>query len=92
MCCLILRLLDHYVWRHGEHDEGGHHREQGEEDKAQPVQHHRRELPVTLNLRGLVIIPHLVRDHSDLLENEAELSLERSGGESLLEAVWKIWI
>ena len=40
-----------------------------------PVQHHGRELPVGLYLSSLVILPDLVGDHPDLLEDEAQLPL-----------------
>ena len=87
-----LSLLDDDVWGDREHDQGGHDSEEGEEDKAQPVENHCGELPVTLNLRGFVIIPDLVGDHSDLLQDESQFSLQRSGCHSFLKTVWKIWI
>ena len=41
------RSLDDDVRSHGQHGAGGHYGEGGEEEKAQAVQHHRRELPVS---------------------------------------------
>lgn len=52
--------------RRDQEQDGGHHREQGEDDQAQPVQHHGRELPITLSGVRIIVAPNLLSDHSKL--------------------------
>ena len=70
-----LILFDNHVRRHGQDGACRHYGECCEEEETHPVQHHRSELPVSFHCAGLVILPHLVRDHLKLLQDEAELPL-----------------
>jgi len=70
---LLLLLRDDDVRRRHEHGDGGDDSEGREGDQAQPVQHHGRELPVVLDLGRVLVVANLVRDHADLLEDQAEL-------------------
>ena len=56
-----------------EHGHGGHDGEGGVGHQTQPVQHHGSELPVALHRPGLLVVPDLVGDDLDLLQDEAEL-------------------
>ena len=49
-----------------------------------PVYHHGRELPVVLDGAGLLVVPDLVGDHLDLLEDEGELPGDAEVGLALL--------
>lgn len=62
-----------------QHADGGQGREQGEDDKAEPVEHHGTKLPVALDDAGLLLVPDLVGDGPDLLEDEAELAVHGGG-------------
>ena len=63
-----------------EHGDSGHYGEGGVGHQAQPVQHHGRKLPVALHRPTLLIVPDLVGDHLDLLEDETQLPVERMVG------------
>ena len=56
--------------------EVGYQRISEKEETCLPVQHHSRKLPVGLDFTGLVVLPDLVGDHPDLLEDEAQLPLQ----------------
>ena len=58
----------------GKDGDSGDDGEGGEGDEAEPVEHHGRELPVVLDGRRLLIIPDLIRDHSQFFEDQAQLS------------------
>ena len=60
-----------------EHGYCCHYGEGGVCDQAQPVKHHRGKLPVALHSPALLIIPDLVGDHLDLLQDETQLSVKR---------------
>ena len=50
--------------RSGDEEGGsGEHREPGEGDQAEPVEHHGRELPVVLDRGRIFVVPQLVCDH-----------------------------
>ena len=50
--------------RSGDKEGGsGEHREPGEGDQAEPVEHHGRELPVVFYGGGVFVIPQLVCNH-----------------------------
>ena len=51
-----------------EQGRGGEHREAGEGDQAEPVQHHRSELPVVLHRVVLLVSLQLVVEDAQLLE------------------------
>ena len=72
--------LDKDMRGSAEHGDCGHYGEGGVGHQTQPVQHHGRKLPVTLHCPTLLIIPDLVSDHLDLLEDETELPVERMVG------------
>lgn len=74
------RLRDDDVRRREEHRERRDDREQGEYDKAQSVDHHRRELPVARHVGGLVLLPQLVGDEADLLQDEGQLVVGAEAG------------
>ena len=61
------------VRRGAEHGDRGHDGEGGVGHQTQPVQHHGSKLPVTLHRTGLLVVPDLVGDDLDLLQDEAEL-------------------
>ena len=65
-----------------EHGDSGHYGEGGVGHQAQPVQHHGCKLPVALHRPALLIIPDLVSDHLDLLEDETQLPVQRMVGAS----------
>ena len=65
--------------RGGEHGEGRDDREQGEGDQVEPVEHHRRELPVPLYWRRLLVVTNLVRYHFNFFQNEAQFSRNTGG-------------
>ena len=54
---LSLPSLDDEVRRGEEHDHGGHHGVDAQPDQAEPVYHHRRELPVGHRQLLLVLLP-----------------------------------
>ena len=56
-----------------EQGRGGEHREAGEGDQAEPVQHHRRELPVVLHRVVLLVRLQLVGEDAQLLEDHRQL-------------------
>ena len=56
-----------------EQGRGGEHREAGEGDQAEPVQHHRRELPVVLHRVVLLVSLQLVVEDAQLLEDHRQL-------------------
>ena len=60
----------------GKYCKGCDNGEQGEGDQAEPVQHHRSKLPVALHRPGLLVVPDLVGDDLDLLEDETELPVQ----------------
>jgi len=66
-----------------EDSHGGHDREEGEGDEAEPVENHGRELPVVLDCRRILIVADLVGDDPQLLKDQVQLSIdagrERSG-------------
>ena len=72
--------------------DGGHHGEQGEDDQAESVQDHGRELPITLSGRGVVIAPDLLCDHSKLFQYQSEFSDSARGqwGADLILKVRKL--
>ena len=60
--------------RSGDEEGGsGEHREPGEGDQAEPVEHHGRELPVVLDGVVLLVRLQLVRQHPQLLQDHGEL-------------------
>ena len=63
--------------RRAQHGHGGHDGEGGVGHQAEPVQHHGSELPVALHRPGLLVVPDLVGDDLDLLQDEAELPVQR---------------
>ena len=66
-----------------QHRHRGHDGEGGVGDQTQPVQHHGSKLPVALHCSGLLVVPDLVRDDLDLLQDEAEFPVQRVVGDSL---------
>ena len=68
---------------HGQHGARRHDREGREEEEAHPVHHHGGELPVRGHGGGLLVLPHLVRDDLDLLQNEAKFPLQWTQGRRL---------
>lgn len=66
--------------RGAEHCDGGYDCEQCEDDEAEAIDHHGGELPVVGHLRGLVLLPQLVGDHPQLLEDERELPVGAQAG------------
>merc|ERR1719336_3864449 len=68
------------VRRGAEHGDRGHDGEGGVGHQTQPVQHHSSKLPVAFHSSALLIIPDLVRDYLDLLEDEAELPVQGLSG------------
>ena len=64
--------------RGGQDGHSGHYSEQGEYNEAETVQHHGRKLPVILDGRALLVIPDLVRDDLDLLQDQTQLSAIKS--------------
>ena len=56
-----------------EQGRGGEHREAGEGDQAEPVQHHRSELPVVLHRVVLLVRLQLVGEDAQLLEDHRQL-------------------
>ena len=54
---LSLPSLDDEVRGGEEHDHGGHHGVDAQPDQAEPVYHHRRELPVGHRQLLLVLLP-----------------------------------
>ena len=53
-------------------ENGGYHGEQCEDYQAQSVQHHGSKLPVTLCCPRIILIPDLLGDHPELLQNESQ--------------------
>ena len=72
-------LFNNNVRRGGEHGEGGDDGEQGERDEAEPVEDHRRELPVALYGRRLLVVTNLVRYHFNFFQDEAEFPRDTGG-------------
>ena len=69
-----MQSLGHYdVGRRDEERRRGQHREPGEGDQAQPVQHHGRELPVVLLEVFGVVRLDLVGEDAELLEDHGQL-------------------
>ena len=75
------------MWGGGQHGDGGNDGEHGEGDQTDAVQHHGRELPVVLDVGRLVLVPHLVADHTDLLQNVDKLPVDPRVGKALPEIV-----
>ena len=70
----MVRLsLDKDVGSSAEHGHRGHDGEGGVGHQTQAVQHHGSKLPVALHRPGLLVVPDLVGDDLDLLEDETEL-------------------
>ncbi len=75
---------------------GRDYRECSEGYKTQSVQHHGGEFPIILDGRRVFVVPDLVRDHPQLLEDQAELSV-RPRGEPRLSVgsaprrTWQTW-
>ena len=59
-----------------QHGHCSHDSEGGVGHQTQPVQHHGSKLPVTLHRPGLLVVPDLVGDDLDLLEDETELPVQ----------------
>ena len=60
--------------RSGDEEGGrGEHREPGEGDQAEPVEHHGRKLPVVLDRIVVLVRLQLVRQHPQLLQDHGEL-------------------
>ena len=72
--------LDKHVRGGAEHGDCGHDGEGGVGHQTQPVQHHGRELPVTLHRPALLVLSDLVGDHLDLLQYETQLPVQRMIG------------
>ena len=72
---LFLFSLHDDVRRGHEHSDGGDDGEGREGDEAEPVDHHRRELPVHDDLLLLVPDLHAVRDELELLQDALQLAV-----------------
>lgn len=59
--------------RREQHRQRRDDREQGEYNKAQSVYHHRCEFPVSSDVRGHVVLPQLIGDKPDLLQDHRQL-------------------
>lgn len=66
------------MWCHSKNSAGCYNCECGEEEEAHPVEHHCGELPISLHRAGLLVLPHLVSDHLELLQDKAQFTLQRS--------------
>ena len=53
-------------------ENGGYHGEQCEDYQAQSVQHHGSKLPITLCGPCVILIPDLLGDHPELLQDESQ--------------------
>ena len=68
-------LLYNYMRGCNQHSDRGNDGEQGERDQAQSVKDHSGKLPVIFNSGCLIIIPDLVCDDANLLENTQKFSV-----------------
>ena len=66
------------MWCYSQNSAGCHNCECSEEEEAHPIEHHCGKLPVGLHSAGLIVLSHLVSDHLELLQDEAQLPLQRS--------------
>ena len=71
--------------RSDEEGGGGEHREPGERDQAEPVEHHGCELPVVLYRVVVLVRLQLVSQHPQLFEDHGQLPhcARRKGGHLL---------
>ena len=70
------------MWGRDEEHHCSYHCEQCEDDQTQSVQNHGSKLPVTLCAASVIITPDLVSDHSQLLQDQRQLS-HRGGGKRI---------
>lgn len=70
------RLSDDDVRGREEDRHGGHDREEGEGDEAEPVENHGRELPVILDGRRVLVVTDLVGDDPQLFQDQVQLSID----------------
>jgi hypothetical protein len=72
----VIVLRDDDVRRREQHGDRRYDGKECEGDETEPVEHHRRKLPVVLDRGSVLVVADLVRDDSDLLEDEAQLSVD----------------
>lgn len=66
------RLRHNDVWRREQHRQSCYDSEQRKYNKAQSIDHHRRELPVLGDVRRLIFLAKLIRDKSNLFQDQSE--------------------
>lgn len=72
-------LRDDDVGSREKNCDGGNDREYSKSDEAESVKHHGSELPVVLDGSRVLVVPDLVRDHPDLLQDQTELPVDPGG-------------
>ena len=68
-------LLNNNMWGCDQHSDGGNDGEQGEGDQAQSIEDHGSKLPVIFYGCCIIVIPDLVCDDANLLENIQKFSM-----------------
>ena len=63
------------MWGCDQHSDRGNNCEQGEGDQAQSIEDHGSKFPVIFYSCCLIVIPDLVRDDANLLENTQKFSV-----------------
>ena len=64
------------MWGGDEHHHGGHHGVHAQADQAEPVDHHRRELPVRDNHLLLILLSHPLGQESERNFSRLEIDCE----------------
>ena len=77
--------------RGDEHDHGGHHGVDAQPDQAEPVYHHRRELPVGHRQLLLVLLPRPL-GQVPAVQCSVELQTKVCGDFPITEAPTRTWL